>query len=247
MVIKAIKTSKLHPREHSLLDVLEQYIDNMPDSSILAITSKVVAICEGRVVPLTESNKDQLVIKEADQYVLDNASKHKVSFTITKNTLIPAAGIDESNGDGHYVLWPKDAQATANEIRAHLRARFGLKNIGVIITDSTCTPLRYGTTGISLAHSGFQAINDYQGKADLFGRPLKLSQSNIAGGLAAAAVLVMGEGSEQTPFALLTELKNIQWHDHDPTPEELSLQYVEPQNDLFEPFLKSANWLRGQK
>ena len=27
------------------------------------------------------------------------------------------AGIDESNGDGNYVLWPKDLQNSANTIR----------------------------------------------------------------------------------------------------------------------------------
>ena len=32
------------------------------------------------------------------------------------------------------------------------------------------------------------------------GRPFKMSQANVAAGLAAAAVVVMGEGSEQTPL-----------------------------------------------
>ncbi|MGH7237527.1 MAG: coenzyme F420-0:L-glutamate ligase, partial [Candidatus Saccharimonadales bacterium] len=97
-------------------------------------------------------------------------NKYGYHFTIKDNTLIPMAGIDESNGDGNYVLWPKDSQKTVNEIREYLKNRFKLKTIGVVITDSTCQPLRRGTIGVCLAHSGFLALNDYRQKPDLFGR-----------------------------------------------------------------------------
>jgi len=39
--------------------------------------------------------------------------------------------------------------------------------------------------------------------------------------LASVAVLVMGEGREQTPLAVLTELDLIKFNDRDPTEKEL--------------------------
>ena len=41
------------------------------------------------------------------------------------------------------------------------------------------------------------------GKKDLFGRKNRFTQSNIADALAASAVVVMGEGNEQTPVAII--------------------------------------------
>ena len=141
------------------------------------------------------------------------------------------AGIDESDGDDNYVPWPKDAQRTANEIRASLRKRHGREQIGVIITDSTCHPLRRGTNGIMLAYSG--ALNDYVGKPDLFGRPFAVSQADIAGGLAAAAVLQMGEGAEQKPIAVLSDLPFVHFEDSDPSAEELATVIIPLEEDLF--------------
>jgi F420-0:gamma-glutamyl ligase len=161
--------------------------------------------------------------------------------------LIPTAGIDESNAHDVYVLWPKDAQATANEIRAYLKARFGVTNAGVLITDSTCQPLRRGTTGIYLAHSGFRALHNYIGQPDLFGRPFAVSQASVAGGLAAAAVLAMGEGTEQTPLALLSDLPAVTFVDADPDEAELTELHIQLDEDLFAPFLTAVEWLPGQK
>src|SRR6266508_2193439 len=69
------------------------------------------------------------------------------------------------------------------------------------ITDSKTAPLRVGVTGVTLAYSGFQALNDYVGTKDLFGRAWRMIKVNVVDALATAAVLVMGEGSEQTPLA----------------------------------------------
>lgn len=161
--------------------------------------------------------------------------------------MIPAAGIDESNGNGNYILWPKRPQKTANQIRNYLHKRFSLKQVGVIITDSTSTPLRYGTAGIAIAHSGFLAVNDYRGKPDLFGRRLKISTANIAGNLAAASVAVMGEGAESTPLAVIKDVPFVQFQDRNPTEEELAATYVPIKEDLFAPFLNAVQWQKGSR
>jgi F420-0:gamma-glutamyl ligase len=143
------------------------------------------------------------------------------------------------------VLWPRDAQASANQLRAYLAERFHVRKVGVIITDSTSQPLRRGTTGIALAHSGFKALRDYRGQPDLFGKPLGSSQASLAGGLAAAAVLAMGEGAEQTPLCVISGAPFIEFQDRDPSSEELSELYPGVDEDIFAAFLRGVKWRRG--
>jgi dihydrofolate synthase / folylpolyglutamate synthase len=138
-----------------------------------------------------------------------------------------------------------ERQAAANGIRRHLRHRFGVRQLGTIITDSTCTPLRRGTTGICLAHSGFAATRDYVGEPDLFSRRFRRSQANIAGGLAAAAVVTMGEGAERTPICVIEDIPFVQFQDHDPTAEEIDLGRIPLDEDLFAPFLSAVDWMAG--
>ena len=177
MIVTAIKTIKIAAGSIGLTELLDAAITNLDEGVVVAITSKLVSLCETNIVPIGAIGKEQLIIQESNFYLPASFSKYGHHFTITNNTLIPMAGIDESNGAGHYVLWPKDAQKSANEVRHYLVERFGLNEVGVVITDSTCQPLRRGTTGIALAYSGFQALHDYVGSPDLFGRPFGVSQS----------------------------------------------------------------------
>lgn len=246
MIVKTIKTRKVTAESGTLAQLLDEYLERLEDKSVIAITSKVVAICEGRVVPTSQADKKELVRQESDYYLPEHMSKYDFSFTITHNTLIPEAGIDLSNGNGNYVLWPKDPQKSANEITHYLQKRFGLKKVGVIITDSTARPLHYGTEGIGISYSGFAPSNNYVGQPDLFGRKLEVSISNILDALASAAVVVMGEGSEQTPIAVIEDVPFVNFQDYDPTNEELKGFYLSHMNDdLFEPFLKNMGWRKG--
>lgn len=249
MIVKAIKTDRLSPGAPDIEKILDAALDNLEENSVLAVTSKVVAICEGRTVPASEvKDPKALVVQESDYYMPAELSKFDFSFTITHRTLIPRAGIDESNGDGHYILWPVNPAASANRIWEYLRQRFGLKNVGVIITDSTARPLHYGTEGVAIAYCGFKPANDYRGTADLFGRELKVSISNVADALASASVVVMGEGTEQTPLAIVSDVAFVQFQDHEPTRAELDSFYLEyAEDDLFEPFLKSMPWQKGKR
>ncbi len=215
---------------------------------MLAVTSKVVGICEGRVVPIGSVEKEDLIKQESDFFLDPSLSKYNMSFTITHRTLVPVAGIDESNSNGNYVLWPKDPQASANKARAYLKKRFGLKNVGVILTDSTARPLHYGTEGVAIAYSGFAPSNNYIGQPDLFGREFKVSISNILDALASAAVVVMGEGTEQTPLAVIEDVPFARFQEGDPSQAEVDGFYLSHmKDDLFEPFLKNAPWQKGDR
>lgn len=248
MNVRAIKTRKVTAGSGSLNDLLAEAIINLSDGSVVAITSKVAAICEGRVVPIGSVDKQKLIEQEADFYLPPELNKYGFSFTITNGTLIPVAGIDESNGNGQYVLWPAEPQATASAARNFLASKFNVSRLGVVITDSTARPLHYGTEGVTIAFAGFRPINNYVGQEDLFGRPFKVSMANLPDALASAAVLVMGEGTEQTPIAVIDDVPAVQFDATSPTVEELNQFFVShKEDDLFKPFLENAPWQLGGK
>jgi dihydrofolate synthase / folylpolyglutamate synthase len=245
--VTALKTPRITPGSIELFQLLDDSIKELSERTVVAIASKIVALCESSVVPIGEATKSELVARGANQYLPSSSSQYGIQFTITDNTLILAAGIDESNGNDHYVLWPKNAQKTADGVREHLSERFGLAKLGVIITDSTCRPLRRGTTGIALAHSGFSALHNYVDTPDLFGKPFEVSQADIAGGLAAASVVAMGEGAEQTPLCILSDLEFVTFQQRNPTCSELARMRVLPEEDLFAPFLCNVAWEQGYR
>lgn len=247
MNIKPIKTHKILPSDSDILAVIDRYLPSLQENSILVVTSKIVAICEGSTIPLNEANKDELVISQADHYLPKESNSFNLFVTIKNNILAVNAGIDESNSQNEYVLWPKNPQDSANKIWEYLRNKFKLKNVGVLITDSKTTPLRYGITGIGIACCGFAAINDFVGTPDIFGRILKMTKVNVMDGLAAASAVVMGEGSEQTPLSVITEIPFVQFQDHAPTDEELKLLDIDPATDVYGAILQNAPWQKGKK
>lgn len=247
MIVTSIKTAKITSKNKDILEVLDKFLPEIKEGSVLAITSKIISICEGNIVKMSEIDKNSLVEKEAEMYLPANENMYGFHITLKNNMFISSAGVDESNGNGYYILWPKNPQESANKIRDYLKTKFNLKSIGVIITDSRTIPLRWGVIGVGLAHSGFEALNDYIGKPDIFGRPLHVTKTNIMDGLAAAAVLVMGEGNEQTPMAIIEDLPNVTFQDRNPTKKELEMLKISMHEDIYAPILKRAPWIKGGK
>lgn len=246
MIVRPIKTRLVTPRSCTLEELLDESITELPEKSVVAIAAKVISMCEGRVVLIDSIEKDELVASEAHLYVPSNLNRYGVTLAIIRSRLVVSAGVDESNGDGNYVLWPKDPQKTANEIRAHLRKRFKIKEVGVVITDSATRPMQWGTTGIAITYSGFEPLQSYVGNKDLFGREFDYHTNSIQNGLAAAAVLVGGEGAEQTPIVLLSELDFVKFVDHDPTDTELRALDIDPEDDVYYLMLKGMPWCKGR-
>jgi putative folate metabolism gamma-glutamate ligase len=244
MQVRAIKTHKI-TQDRDLFALLGHYLTSFDEGSILAITSKIVSICQGRMVRVEDADKQALIESEADRWLPPTASKYHVSLTIKDHLLIPMAGVDESNANGYYILWPRDAQRVANEVRVYLSDRFSRRQVGVIITDSKTTPLRWGVTGVAVAHSGFLALNDYIGQPDIFGRALQMTKVNVADALAATAVLVMGEGCEQTPLVVIGDLPFVTFQERDPSPEELRGRWIDVEDDLYAPLLQGVVWRKG--
>jgi putative folate metabolism gamma-glutamate ligase len=247
MNITVIKTEKITSKKASLTGILDHAVSVFNERNILVVTSKIVSLCEGAVVKVGQKSKKDLITREADYFLPDEISKYDITLAIKNNILIPSAGIDESNGNGYYILWPKYPQKTANMIREYLCKRFSVRYAGVIITDSKTTPLRWGTTGTAIAHSGFSALNNYIGTPDIFGRKLKYTKANIADGLAAAAVVSMGEGNEQTPLAVMRDVPFVQFQARNPTEKELEDLKIDIQDDLYAPLLTRVKWKKSSK
>jgi putative folate metabolism gamma-glutamate ligase len=246
MKITAIKTRKVLPTDRGLKKFLDESTPRLRERSVVAITSKVAAILEGAVAPIKGTNTEKLIAGEADKW-LPPSGKFNIALTIKNGILIPTAGIDESNSDGFYALWPSDPQKTANDARRHLMNRFGLRELGVIITDSSSRILRRGTFGIAIAHSGFRGLKDYVGKKDIFGRKLKMTMANHMESLATAAVLLMGEGGEQKPIAIIEDLPFVKFQKSNPSGAELTTMKIGLKEDIFAPLMKGVRWKKGGK
>jgi len=248
MKVTPIKTEKILSGSISLFEILNKYIKDLNENSVVVVTSKIIAICEGRVVKkISEEQKDELAKQEADLYLPREFNQYGFMITIKNNMLVASGGVDESNGNGFYILWPKDSQKSANEIREYLAKKHNLKNLGVIITDSKLTPVRYGVTGYAIAHSGFNALRNYVGTPDIFGRLMQAEKTNVSDSLAAAAVLEMGEGSEQQPLAIITNVKSIEFQERNPTEEELEGLKISIGDDVFSSLLTTVKWQKGKK
>jgi coenzyme F420-0:L-glutamate ligase len=201
MKIQAIKTRIFKPRE-KLLPFIEGYLPKIKDKTILVVTSKIVALSEGRLVKkINEKTKMEIIRRESD-FVLP--TKY-VCLTVKDGQVMANAGVDESNANGKLILLPKDSFKAAAGIRNYFKKKHGLKNLGVIITDSRCLPLRSGITGMAIGYAGFQGLKSYcRGGKDIYGRLFEYSRVDVADSLAAAAVLLMGEGDERQPLAIIT-------------------------------------------
>lgn len=206
---------------------------------------KVVKV--GEVEKVVKVEKDELVEQEAELYLPSSENQYGFSIAVKGNMFVASAGVDESNGNGYFVLWPEDPQASANAIREYLVQKFKIKNVGVILTDSKTTPLRWGVTGIAVAHSGFAALEDYIGIPDVFGRPMHVTKTNVMDALAASAVFVMGEGSEQTPLAVISDVPSVKFQERNPTQAELDKLHITINEDLYAPILKKVEWRKGKK
>lgn len=248
MKVTPIKTSIVKPHD-DLETFLSIHIDKLVERSILAVTSKVVALCEGRVVPRVtgeRSEKHQIVRQEAEKYLDPSGSKYNLMLTIKTGVMAVNAGVDESNvDDQHYVLLPNNSFLSAERIWNWGRRKFSLKEFGVIITDSRTIPLKWGVLGTALGYCGFVGLRNEIGKPDLYGRPMHMTQVNNAEALAVTSVYIGGETAEAQPLVVITDLPQIEFTQTPPSIKEQRSLHIKPEEDVYWPILSKANWIAG--
>ncbi len=191
------------------------------DGDLLVISSKFVAVSEGRVVklgsvtPCEEARKMaekhhmdarlcELVLRESDTII---GGSPGFILAAKDGLLTPNAGIDKSNvKHGTVVLYPRRPELSAWRIREALKFSLGV-SIGVVVCDSRLSPTRKGTTGVAVASSGIEGLIDMRGRKDLFGNVLKVTAQGVADDLSSAAEILMGESDEATPIVLVRGLR----------------------------------------
>lgn len=181
---------------------------------VVVVAQKIVSKAEGRLVDPV----DVFVTPEAEQLavrsgkpasvaalILDEAAtvmRAQRGVVVVRNRhghVLANAGIDASNvADGKLLLWPVDPDVSARNLRAGLGGQ-----AAVIISDSLGRAWRMGTTGTAIGSAGLRPLWDRCGEADLFGRVLQATRIGVADEIAAAASLVIGEGAEGMPVAVV--------------------------------------------
>jgi dihydrofolate synthase / folylpolyglutamate synthase len=200
--ITAVKTPVFRESEKLAAFLCRELKGKLQAGDIVAVTSKLFSVDEKCIVPKASIGKRALIEREADRFL--GEGPYGVCLTVKHGIFIPSAGIDESNSEhSDYLLFPEKPFESAERVRAVLEQELGINPLGLIMTDSHTTPLRWGVTGIALAFAGFHPVQNLVGRNDLFGRPLQFTRVNRVDALAAAAVLQMGESDESTPVAII--------------------------------------------
>jgi coenzyme F420-0:L-glutamate ligase/coenzyme F420-1:gamma-L-glutamate ligase len=189
-----------------LLEAVRRAGLELADGDVLAVTSKVVAKAEGRLVPLpADPAARERVLREtvAAETARVVARRGRLVIAETRHGLVGAnALVDASNAGGdRLVLLPADPDASAARLRAAL-AELDSHDVAVVVTDTLGRPWRLGQTDVAVGLAGMGALDDWRGRTDGDGRPLEVTEVAVADEVAAAADLVKGKAS-RVPAALL--------------------------------------------
>jgi len=195
-------------------------VDTLRDDDVLVVTQKIVSKAEGAIVDLTtidpspvasefarrfdrDARQVEVVLREAKRVV---RMANGVIITETQHGFVCAnGGIDASNvgpASGSIVtLLPRDPDASADRIRAAIRARLG-HDLPVIVSDSFGRPWRFGIVDVAIGVSGLMPLDDLRGEPDADGRIMRSTVRAVADELASAAELVLGKTARR-PLALV--------------------------------------------
>ncbi|MDB5204616.1 MAG: hypothetical protein JWP09_644 [Candidatus Taylorbacteria bacterium] len=229
MIVTPIKTRIFNENE-DLIPFIKAHVRKLKENSVLVITSKIVALAEGRTVVATSKKEKEAVMRKESKAVIKTKI---VNLTLKDGMLMAGAGIDASNANGKLVLLPKDSFKIANDLHSKLKKMYGLKNLGILITDSRTFPLRAGVIGVTTGFAGFKGIRDYRGRPDIFGRKMQFSRTNNADCLATAAVFLMGEANETCPLATIQDAP-LEFTDQKTKRNALSIPI---ESDMYKPLL----------
>src|SRR5579875_1094295 len=183
---------------------------------VVAIAHKVVSKAEGRVRSLADvkpgprahelaHGRDprlvQVVLDETREIV--RASPGVIVCETHHGFVCANAGVDQSNvpGDETVLMLPLDPDASARRIRARLRELTGSAP-GVLISDSFGRAWRTGQSDVAIGLAGVVALDDWRGRVDANGRPMRATVIAVADLLAGAADLARRKDASQ-PVVLI--------------------------------------------
>ena len=243
MIITAFKTNKIIPGD-DLFAVLDAYLPPLHDGDVVAVSSKIVSLCQNDVVKKGGTVKKEDVIKTESDYYYDGRHdvEHGVIITLKDGVMGASGGVDESNGVGVYIKLPSRPFAACEQIWRFLKDKNRLSRLGTIITDSHSFPFRYGVIGVGIAWCGFYPLCDYGNSPDIWQSSMKGTVTNHLDALAVSAVHEMGEGDEQTPLCVIGGDKKIVFNANPPTEQEIAAFRVPLDKDIYSPLFNAVKW-----
>ncbi len=197
---------------------------DLGDGDVLVVAHKVVSKAEGRLRRLstiepqprarelaTEHGKDPRLV----QAVLDESARviragHGVLICETHHGLICAnAGVDRSNVDepDQLLLLPRDPDGSARRLRAGIAAARGV-HPAIVIADSFGRAWRLGQIDVAIGSAGLAVLDDWRGREDRAGRPLRATVIAVADLVAGAADLARSKSSGE-PALLVRGLERF--------------------------------------
>ena len=204
-----------------LIETLAVQGEKLRAGDVLVVAQKAVSKVEDRYVTLASVTPSDEAKKLADivqkdprlvELVLQESQgvvRSVPGVLIVRHRsghVMANAGIDASNlpvnSSERVLLLPKDSDASACELAAQISGRTGV-NVAVVVSDSFGRPWRQGVTNVAIGVAGVAALYDKRDEEDFYGRTLLVTQVAVGDLLAATAGLVMGEGSEGVPAALI--------------------------------------------
>ena len=217
------------------------------NGDILVVAQKIVSKAEARYVDLGQvtpsrralelaelTDKDprlvEVILSESDEVLRCRDGllivRHKLGFVMA-NAGVDQSNVEPSGAAERVLLLPQDPDGSSARLKHVLDEHFGVE-VGVVISDSVGRAWRIGTMGLALGLAGIPAVQDFRGRGDLYDRPLQATEVGFADQVAAAAALLMGEGSEGVPAVLV---RGLQWSGADAT----GAQLIRPKDqDLFQ-------------
>jgi coenzyme F420-0:L-glutamate ligase/coenzyme F420-1:gamma-L-glutamate ligase len=189
------------------------------------VAQKIVSKAEGRLVRLADvrpseranelaqqTGKDarlvELILQESEEVSRVRPGliivRHRLGFT-SANAGVDRSNVPQEGEEETVLLLPRDPDGAAAGLRQGIQERWGVA-VGVIVADSHGRPFRLGTVGVAIGVAGLPALWDRRGEADLYGYRLQHTDVGLAGEIAAAASMVMGQAAEGTPVVLVRGL-----------------------------------------
>ncbi len=208
-----------------VIDAIAAEGETLADGDIVVLAQKIVSKAEGRYADLgavtpsaearalaADTGKDarlvELILGESQEVLRHRPGVlvvvHRLGYVLA-NAGIDASNVEPVHGPDTVLLLPEDSDRSAAGLRAALKQRAGAE-VGIIVNDSLGRAWRNGTTGVALGAAGVAALVDLRGRADLFGRDLRVTEIGLADELAATASVVMGQADEGRPIVLIRGL-----------------------------------------
>ncbi|HKM76345.1 MAG TPA: coenzyme F420-0:L-glutamate ligase [Candidatus Bathyarchaeia archaeon] len=197
----------------------------LSDFDVVVVSQKIISKSEGQLVDiltLKPSNRAKSIAKRTkkDPRVIElilrdskevmKADREALVVRRKDGLICLNAGVDKSNVDGDtvYARLPKNPDKSAVKIKNGIEGLTG-KEVAVIVADTYSRPHRVGQVEFTIGLAGLEPIIDYRGRKDLFGYQLHYKYVGFADEIAAAAELVMGQGVERTPVAIIRGLSRM--------------------------------------